>query len=69
VRAFGIVRNGKLMLACAETVEDATSLWKGKEKEVENLQAADFAEMVGNNCTRILHQTCHNFALGGVVLL
>jgi hypothetical protein len=32
VRDFGIMRNGKLMLACAEAVEDETSLWKGKEK-------------------------------------
>jgi hypothetical protein len=26
------MRNGKLMLACAEAVEDETSLWKEKEK-------------------------------------
>ena len=27
-----INRNGKLMWSCAETVEDKTCLWKGKEK-------------------------------------
>jgi hypothetical protein len=32
VREFGIMRNGKLVLACAEAVEDETSLWKEKEK-------------------------------------
>jgi hypothetical protein len=35
LREYGIVRNGKLMLSCAEAVEDRTSLWKGKEKAVE----------------------------------
>jgi hypothetical protein len=52
------MRNGKLMLACAETVEDETSLWKGKEKEVEKLQTGDFAEMLEqlqeNICTRLV---------------
>jgi hypothetical protein len=45
LREYGLMRNGKLMLACAETVEDETSLWKEKEKEVENLHAADFTEL------------------------
>ena len=40
------MRNGKLMLACAETVEDETSLWKGKEKgekiREEEIRATDF---------------------------
>src|SRR6476661_8676734 len=31
-----INRNRKLMRSCAETVEDETSLWKGKEKAEEN---------------------------------
>src|ERR1700731_2732001 len=34
LREYRINRNRKLMLACAETVEDRTSLWKEKEKAV-----------------------------------
>jgi len=34
LREYQINRNRKLMLACAETVEDRTSLWKEKEKAV-----------------------------------
>jgi hypothetical protein len=31
LRSGRINRNEKLLLSCAETVEDGTSLWKGKE--------------------------------------
>jgi hypothetical protein len=45
LRECGIMRNGKLMLACAEAVEDGTSLWKGKEKAekiLKKFSATDF---------------------------
>jgi hypothetical protein len=34
VREQAIIRNRKLMLSCAEAVEDRISLWKEKEKAV-----------------------------------
>ena len=34
------------MLACAEAVEDETSLWKEKENAVENSQGAHFVELL-----------------------
>jgi len=32
LREYEILRNGKLILSCAEAVEDRSSLWKQKEK-------------------------------------
>ena len=34
------------MLSCAETVEDGTSLWKGKEN-AEKIRATDFTDQRG----------------------
>ena len=56
VREGEIYRNGKLMLSCAETVEDGTSLWKEKENTEKisrqgqcgrTLLSADFQVEVG----------------------
>jgi hypothetical protein len=46
LRERRINRNGKLMLSCAETVEDRTSLWKGKEN-AEEIRATDFTDEGG----------------------
>lgn len=61
VLAFGIMRNGKLVFACAETVEDETSLWKGKEK---------WEEIPDHGFTRMsTYKSFSAFARGLIVLL
>jgi hypothetical protein len=51
-----INRNGKLIPCCAETVEDETSLWKGKEK-AEEIRGHGFTPMNTDKSLVVLPST------------
>ena len=57
LREYEINRNGKLILSCAEAVEDESSLWKGKEK-VEEIPGHGFTRMSTDKSFRFCSRHC-----------